>query len=395
MDPAIFGGGVTVTGAVQITNAINDDHRRLRQRFMQALNGRAVASQEHILQHYAAQFIEGIRKELKSSGGTVDIAKWFSLATFDVIADLAFGRPFGNLERGELHSWVAVVFGAFKALPFLRVIRELPGMLFIGSHASFLLPRKLKQMWRDHFNYAFSLIDERLKNPKERKDFVYYLIHDDGEGLTHDEIKECAAQMVMAGSEPTATFLSGLCYFLTRNQAVYEKVKEEIRTVFHCEEEMTLINLSQLKYFHAVVREGLRMFPPAADIFPRIIPEGGETILGKYLPEGTRVGIAALAASYSKSNFDNPDVFDPSRWLGDDEFKDKRMRASQPFGQGHRSCLGKVLATAEIRLLLANLLWHFEIELAPGQENWLSNCRTFLGWEKPPLMLQMTLQQAF
>jgi cytochrome P450 len=125
---------------------------------------------------------------------------------------------------------------------------------------------------------------------------------------------------------------------------------------------MTLAKLSQLSYLQAVIREGLRMFPPAADIFPCIIPTGGEIIFGKYLPAGVsltnqlfcsnhslliELTIDAcwhrrLAASYAENNFPNPYVFDPERWLGGNVSTDTRLRASQPFGQGHRSCLGKV-----------------------------------------------------
>lgn len=49
---------------------------------------------------------------------------------------------------------------------------------------------------------------------------------------------------------------------------------------------MTLAKLANLEYLNRVIREGLRMFPPAADIFPHIIPEGGEVIMGKLLPQG-------------------------------------------------------------------------------------------------------------
>lgn len=77
-----------------------------------------------------------------------------------------------------------------------------------------------------------------------------------------------------------------MCYYLAKNPDVYDKLKSEIRGSFSSREEMTLARLANLVYLNLVIREGLRMFPPAADIFPRIIPEGGELIMGKFLPEG-------------------------------------------------------------------------------------------------------------
>ncbi len=161
---------------LQSTNAVDDDHRRLRNKFRKALNSKAVVSQEEILQRYAVEFVDGIQKELNTSNGIVNIAKWFSLATFDIITDLSFGKSFENLKRGKLHAWGAVIFGAFKALPFLRVFREVPGVTRLGNVAIFLLPRKLMQMWYSHFEYAFKLIEDRTIRPNDRKDFVHYFL---------------------------------------------------------------------------------------------------------------------------------------------------------------------------------------------------------------------------
>lgn len=143
--------------------------------------------------------------------------RWTSLFTFDCMGDLAFGKSFNNLEKGELHSWAAVVFGAFKALPILRVVRETPGLSGAGDWITMLLPQAIKNKWHAHFNYAFDLVEERLQNPKARKDFVYFLIDGLDVDMTRDEIKECAAQMVMAGSEPVCPRLVQIMLSLTNS----------------------------------------------------------------------------------------------------------------------------------------------------------------------------------
>ena len=326
---------------------------------MRGLSAKAVAEQEPTLHRFVSLFIRGIRHEVQNSPSqTIDIAKWFSLATFDVIAELSFGASFNGLKSGEYHPWVTVVFGAFKALLFLRVLREIPGVLRIGNHATTFLPKRLKRMWYDHFEYAFDLMEHRFKNPKEKRDIIYYIFEGGNNDLTRDEIKESAAQLVMAGSEPvsfislpkhlsialirkqTATFMAGLTYYLSQNPIVHTRLKHEIRSSFpNSDKDITVAALTKLQYLNAVIQEALRLFPPAPDLFPRIIPDGGEYIMGKYLPEGTRVSIAALAACHSASNFDDPKRFWPERW--ENAETDRRMTASCPFGQGHRSCLGK------------------------------------------------------
>ncbi|KAJ9615040.1 hypothetical protein H2200_001114 [Cladophialophora chaetospira] len=416
MDMAIFGGKFTMTGALQMqvnTTSVGEDHRRLRARLMRPLSAKAVASQERILAQYASDFITGLLKELNHEPGTADMAKWFSMATFDVTSDLTFGKPFGCLQTGEEHRWIAAVFGAFKALPILRVIREAPGVTILGHFALHMLPQSVKQKWYDHFDYAFNLVEERLKDPQKRKDFVYYLTDTTENQLSRDEIKEGAAQIVMAGSEPVAMLLTGIVFYLSRDPEMCQRLTSEIRSSFAKREDMTLARLSELLYLNAVIREGLRILPPAADIFPRIIPPDGEYIMGDFLPAGVRyeisdadmaansfmleqthVGIPTLAASHSTRNFNQPGRFIPERWMDGQGWTDPGMKASQPFGQGHRSCIGKNLAYAELRLFLAYFLWEFDLMPVPRDEEWTQRCRVWVGWEKVPLPCPLSPRQA-
>jgi cytochrome P450 len=203
---------------------------RLRKALRRALSAKAVSAQENILQFHATELVDAISRELAGTRKSVDMGKWFSLVAFDVISDLAFGHSFENVKSGALHRWAAVVFGAFIALPWLRVLREIPGVISIGHYATYLLPRQIKQMFYDHFNYAFNLIDERLKRKDtERMDWLHYLadkVNDDT--MTMDECKssplhrhflglalacedtemssgkENMSQLTMAGSEPVS-----------------------------------------------------------------------------------------------------------------------------------------------------------------------------------------------
>jgi len=150
------------------------------------------------------------------------------------------------------------------------------------------------------------LVDKRFESGEDVLDFAHHLVVPGEAPLTRDEIKEKTVQLVTAGSEPTATFNAVMCYYPANNPDVYEKSKSEIRNSLSSRKEMTLAKLANLNYLNLVIREGLRMFPSAADIFPRNIPEGGEVIMGKFLPKGTHISIAALAISFSAKNFLDP-----------------------------------------------------------------------------------------
>jgi len=86
------------------------------------------------------------------------------------------------------------------------------------------------------------------------------------------------------------------------------------------------------------------VYPPAPWAQPRVIRRGGDVVCGRYVPEGTIVGIWPWAASHSATNFAEPDAFIPSRWLDDNadpRFKGDRKDAAKPFSFGPRDCVGR------------------------------------------------------
>ncbi|CAI7653228.1 unnamed protein product [Penicillium pancosmium] len=148
-----------------------------------------------------------------------------------------------------------------------------------------------------------------------------------------------ASDFVIAGSETTATCLSTIIFYVSRDQRIREKLQQEIRSTFKSDKDINGHSTSSLKYLHAVCLEALRIFPPLALGLPRVVPEAGGFIDGQFVPEKTIVSTNPLASSLGSANFDSPWGFRPERWLGlsvEDE-----LEASQPFSMGSRSCLGR------------------------------------------------------
>lgn len=121
---------------------------------------------------------------------------------------------------------------------------------------------------------------------------------------------------------------------------------------------------------------------------PRITPKGGGKVAGEWLPEGVFINVHALTVSRSPKFFHNPEAFCPERWLHQKEpcFSNDRLDAIQPFGVGPRSCIGRLLAWAEMRLILARLVWRFNLlpaDTEAGHLQW-DNQRTFTVVERRP-----------
>ena len=123
----------------------------------------------------------------------------------------------------------------------------------------------------------------------EHKDFLYYLMkQQDKEQLNIDEVIVNGALFIIAGTETTAGFLTGLFNHLTRpeNKHILEKLTAEIRAAFKSEGDISFEELVKLPYMTAVIEEGLRIFPSAPIGFVRTVPKGGDTVCGEFIPEG-------------------------------------------------------------------------------------------------------------
>jgi cytochrome P450 len=77
-----------------------------------------------------------------------------------------------------------------------------------------------------------------------------------------EELEDTCVQITLAGSETTASLLSGVIYYLLINPPILETLLKEIRTTFQTEGEINMAKTSGLKYELAVIEEGLRIFPP-------------------------------------------------------------------------------------------------------------------------------------
>jgi cytochrome P450 len=91
--------------------------------------------------------------------------------------------------------------------------------------------------------------------------------------------------LIGAGSESTATLLSGTICALLQNPQQLARVTREVRSTFQCEEDITLFSVQRLDYMLACLNETFRYYPPVTHGMPRVTPKGGTTICGRWVPE--------------------------------------------------------------------------------------------------------------
>lgn len=153
---------------------------------------------------------------------------------------------------------------------------------------------------------------------------------------------DLTASLIIAGSETSATLLSGCIYYLCQSPKILRTLVHEIRTAFGTDGDIIFASTAKLPYLAAVIEESLRMYPPFVTSLARVPPAGGGMVDGHYVPEDTIVACHHYASYHSTSNFALPDEFIPERWLGTDaRFASDKKDVLQPFSLGPRNCLGK------------------------------------------------------
>lgn len=146
---------------------------------------------------------------------------------------------------------------------------------------------------------------------------------------------ECLDHMV-AGIDTTGDGLCFLMWELSQPRSLYlqQMLREELRN-------SPSAALDQLPMLDAVVNEGLRCFAPIPMSLPRLVPQGGRTIDGVSLPEGTIVSCQPHSVHrINAAVFPNPETFNPERWL-DPNGDTERRRLMFAFSNGGRGCVGK------------------------------------------------------
>ncbi|TVY90945.1 Averantin hydroxylase [Lachnellula willkommii] len=385
----VFVGAETVPGL--LTAPDEAAHSRMRRNLAHGFSEKALRDQEYIIRGYVDLLMQRLHENCGQ--GTVDIAKWLNFASFDIIGDLTFGESFSCLETSKMHFWVQLVFDTLKSVSLLGLMKKFSPL---DKMLLSLLPQSAREKQEEHITLTEAKLMRRLESQDGRLDFLSEVQKqfNTPSGMTKTELLPTASTLIMAGSETTATLLSATSYLILTHPSSLSKLQAEVRNAFKTEEEINIVSVNSLSYMLAILNEALRLYPPSPASFNRVTPAAGCQIAGRFVPGNTSVAVNQWSANHSPTNFVRPDEFVPERWMGGDgdgdgEFAGDSRRAVQPFGVGRRDCIGRNLAYAEMRLILARLVWNFDMETAGESRGWMENLRIFLVYEKRPLMVHL------
>lgn len=317
----------------------------------------------------------------KTPTAHVDCLKWFNYLAFDVIGDLAFGAPFGMLERGEDLAEVrsspdsepvyapaieilnrrGEVSATLGCLPQLKPWAPyLPDPFFSQGAAAV----------KDLAGIAIARVKGRLDSPPaiDRKDLLARLMEgrdDKGEPLGREELTAEALTQLIAGSDTTSNSSCALLYHVARTPGVLGRLQAELDgAIPDADAVPTYDMVAQLPYLQNVVSEALRHHSTSGIGLPRLIPADaarGVTIRGHYFPPGTVLSVPSYTMHHSREIW-GPDAaeFRPERW---ESVTARQRNAFIPFSHGPRACVGRNVAEMEMKLIVATWARRYDVFL--------------------------------
>lgn len=259
-------------------------HARYRRAFANAFSDKHLRDQAPIVEGYVDLLIARLQA---SAIQPVDLEHLIECIAFDIGSDLSFGESFNSLRSGKVHPWVEVAKGFGKGLALIASINRYPP---IERLLRYIVPKKVIEKMRSHAQMSSAMAQRRLAIVTDRPDIVTptkRYVEAKG-GIEGKEWDINLMIFVFASSETIASSLTAIFRELVQHPGTLHRLTNELRSNFQREEDLTIASTSHLPYLNAVINEGLRLDPPVVLTPPRVVPTGGDTVCGRYVPAGVR-----------------------------------------------------------------------------------------------------------
>jgi cytochrome P450 len=212
--------------------------------------------------------------------------------------------------------------------------------------------------------YVFDMIGRRRDGRTSGADLLSMLMQPDaetGDVMSEAELRDEIMTMVLAGHETTANALAWTWYLLAKVPWVERAVRDEVASVLGSRDP-AFEDLPRLSLTARVLQEAMRLYPPAWLIERQNL--AADVLGGVPIAPGTRVSISPFTLHHSPELWDNPEGFDPDRFLPESVAARPKF-AYIPFGGGPRLCIGNQFAQMEALIILAMTLQRYRLSLDP------------------------------
>ena len=348
LDRAIGHGLVSANGA---------EHKRQRRLTQPAFHTRRIDAYAGTMVDYTTAMLDEWR-----DGQEMDVAEAMSSLTMFIVARTLFGADRVAMKDtaegigAAIHVIQAATNNEFQS-PFL-----LPEWL----------PTAMNRQRRVARTVLYEIIDRLIAERRAEGDaadsgdllsMLLLSCDDAGDRMSDDEVRDQAVTLFVAGHETTSNALTWTWYLLSQHPAEEARLHAELDAALGGRPPV-LADLPHLPYTLQVIKEAMRLYPPAWVV--NIRRAAADTTLGSYaVKKGDRLWLSPFVMHRRPTFFPDPERFDPDRWTPERERALPKF-AYMPFGGGARVCIGNGFALMEAHLIVAAVAQRYRLRLRPG-----------------------------
>ncbi len=329
-----------------------DFHRRQRRMMAPAFVHKRIAEFAGVIGARAEAAQRGF-----ADGATVDVAAAMMRLTLEIVGATLFGAEVGP-EADEIGA--ALTAALEHATSAVRAAIPIPPTWPTpGNRRGLAAIARLDAT-------VYRLIEERRRSGVDKGDFLSMLLaaqdEDDGSVMTDRQVRDEAMNIFLAGHETTANALAWTFYLLAHHPEVRARLEREVDGALEGRTP-TLADLGRMPYTLAVLKESMRLYPPAFVVARRATRD--VTLRGQRVRKNELCLINIIGMQRRARYFPDPERFHPDRFLPENE-KDLTKQAFLPFGAGPRICIGNHFALLEGHLALAAITQRVRLDRLPG-----------------------------
>ncbi|XP_067133081.1 cytochrome P450 4c3-like [Centruroides vittatus] len=385
----------------------NDKWRHRRKLLTPAFHFRILEDFQEIFNNHSNILIEKLKNKKQCEEFLMD--NLINLCTLDIIGGSAMGVQFNSQNRAG-NDYVVATHEITSALVqwftkpwywFSPIFNLSPlGKKFhkdIETVQEFdrkvIREKKQKLIEELEDNQTIDNFQEEKKviGVKKRRAFLDLLLnhHLSNGSLDEKDIIEEVNTFMFAGHDTTAMGISWTLYLLGLHHDIQERVYQELEKIFGDDINKSIMSedLRKMKYLECVVKETLRIYPPA---FVIVRKNPSDLKVGNYiLPAKSSLVINIYGIHHNPTVFVNPEMFDPDRFLPENCQK-RHPFAFLPFSAGPRNCIGQKFAMAKMKTVLANVIRQFRVKSLDHRDKIFESGDVIL---RPKFGIRMTIEK--
>lgn len=334
-------------------------HRRQRRLAQPAFHSKRIQNYAEVMVEYANQIMAGWQDE-----AVVDVTEEMMHLTMLIVSKTLFDADAitGSAGTAESISSAMHDFQAISNRDYQRGF-SLPSWIptadnRLRNRASAQFSQVMDQIIAERRQTA---VNGQVADTGDLLSMLMLSVDEDGEFMDDKQLRDEVATLFAAGHETTSNALSWTWYLLAQHPEIEAKLHAELDNVL-AGRQPTLADLPNLPYTLQIIKESMRLYPPAWILNGRVALEDAE-IGGYTIPKGSTAFVSPYVMHHLPQYFAEPETFKPERFTPEFE-KSLPKFAYMPFGGGARVCIGNAFAMMEAQLILATVAQKYQLELA-------------------------------